>query len=421
MALRLDADECSFLAWDVDWLAREAGRAPVKVYHSDRTNFGLAPGAQVQTEEVVLADFLTDLREPAGDGPERHSYLRQLDVDVLRLDREAAAAERGEAEHDEAEQGKTEHDETGSEDRTRWQVDWLTEGQPAVRRNLWVGARGIRTNLHFDGVANVYVQVQGRKTVWLAPPQDLDRIYPYPADSVAHQTSRVDWRAIDAQEFPRAPEAALRSITLHPGDALHIPAFWWHELESEDVSVSVNIWWLPPLERCLVPGLLRRLVHLHGKHGVFAVDKVLRDTFRLDGPDWAQRAVTGLISAESDSIAAEPGAVLALLLLEAALARQVRLRLSPRPAAAAGARRPGSGAGGPNPAERQPGFPALIEAAAAKDLLGAEDASELLGLVRLADQGRAAVLADRAPDWAEGEPAATVRAGLELSRRLAAG
>jgi len=39
---------------------------------------------------------------------------------------------------------------------------------------------------------------------------------------------------------------------LKAGEFLFIPAFWWHEIESIDVAVSVNAWWKATFEQCFV-------------------------------------------------------------------------------------------------------------------------------------------------------------------------
>ena len=37
-----------------------------------------------------------------------------------------------------------------------------------------------------------------------------------------------------------------------------LPAFWWHQVVSNDVSVSVNFWWRAHVVDCLCPGLMRQ-------------------------------------------------------------------------------------------------------------------------------------------------------------------
>ena len=99
------------------------------------------------------------------------------------------------------------------------------------------------------------VQVVGRKTVWLAPPQLSSALYtvsqrnPSTNKEVPQlsNTSQVDVFAVDpSDEFPQfwkevVPEAM--TATLEPGDLLFFPPGWWHAFRSEDVSFSVSMWW----------------------------------------------------------------------------------------------------------------------------------------------------------------------------------
>ena len=66
--------------------------------------------------------------------------------------------------------------------------------------------------------------------------------------------SLVDFRAPDFGRFPRFREAMQRAIVveLEPGDALYLPSFWWHHVESSGVlNVMVNYWWSAPAARGL--------------------------------------------------------------------------------------------------------------------------------------------------------------------------
>ncbi|KAF9228721.1 Clavaminate synthase-like protein [Gyrodon lividus] len=134
--------------------------------------------------------------------------------------------------------------------------------------NAWLGPKGTISPAHTDPFFNCYVQVVGRKTVWLAPPNIAACMYPYdrsptgtdkshnPAanntNPLLSNTSRVDVfpgtpQAIEASQmaFPlfwkAVPDKAL-CVTLNPGDLLFFPPGWWHAMRSEDVSFSVSMW-----------------------------------------------------------------------------------------------------------------------------------------------------------------------------------
>jgi hypothetical protein len=51
--------------------------------------------------------------------------------------------------------------------------------------------------------------------------------------------------------------APCMEAILEPGDILFLPAFWWHNVISLDVSISVNYWWRPPVRDCLWPNFFR--------------------------------------------------------------------------------------------------------------------------------------------------------------------
>ncbi|TFK45986.1 Clavaminate synthase-like protein [Heliocybe sulcata] len=135
--------------------------------------------------------------------------------------------------------------------------------------NAWLGPAGTVSPAHTDPYYNLYAQVVGRKTVWLAPPGATASMYPYSAptsspavsgtdkesrnpavnniDPSLSNTSRVDVfaRAQSREEFPAFWENAVAqamAVTLEPGDLLFFPPGWWHAMRSDDVSFSVSMW-----------------------------------------------------------------------------------------------------------------------------------------------------------------------------------
>jgi len=129
--------------------------------------------------------------------------------------------------------------------------------------NIWLGPAGAISPAHTDPYFNCYAQVVGRKTVWLAPPEVTESMYPYAGKESNHpaanhtnpsmsNTSRVDVfpRSKEVEERSReehpafwaeASRAALCTV-LEPGDLLFFPPGWWHAMRSEETSFSVSMW-----------------------------------------------------------------------------------------------------------------------------------------------------------------------------------
>lgn len=113
-----------------------------------------------------------------------------------------------------------------------------------VAVNLWVGGAGTKSALHYDSMDNLLVQVEGRKRVMLFPPDEARNLYPALRARYPH-ISRANVFEGDSGRFPLLAKARQRSaeITLMPGNAIYLPPFWWHAVESLDPSSSVNFWW----------------------------------------------------------------------------------------------------------------------------------------------------------------------------------
>src|SRR5262249_21217772 len=111
----------------------------------------------------------------------------------------------------------------------------------------------------YDDTHNFFAQVTGSKTFYLFPPESLDALYPGPLNTGAQHLSSVDLFAPDFTRHPRAARLRYRTATVHAGEARVRPAFWWHQVVSNDLAVSVNFWWRPHVMDCLCPGFLRQL------------------------------------------------------------------------------------------------------------------------------------------------------------------
>ncbi|KAL5637460.1 hypothetical protein ACGC1H_004028 [Rhizoctonia solani] len=141
--------------------------------------------------------------------------------------------------------------------------------------NAWCGGKGANSPAHTDPYYNVYVQVVGFKSIWLAPPEASPGMYAFnPAFKSSDQdhnpdkpnreskregmmgnTSSIDVFALSAPDantgifktahplFYQHTLTLAQSAILKPGDALIIPPGWWHAMRGiGGGSFSVSFW-----------------------------------------------------------------------------------------------------------------------------------------------------------------------------------
>lgn len=116
-----------------------------------------------------------------------------------------------------------------------------------VAPTLWLSSAG-RVAPHSDIHDNVACVAGGRRRFTLFPPDQLENLYLGPLlDSPGGvPVSSVDGWDPDLQRHPRFAAAleAAQASTLSPGDAIFIPALWWHAVESlEALNLLINYWW----------------------------------------------------------------------------------------------------------------------------------------------------------------------------------
>jgi hypothetical protein len=135
--------------------------------------------------------------------------------------------------------------------------------------NFWIGDGGVVASAHYDSVYNVYLQYEGSKTFTLLPPSSVHmlqvhgRMHPYACQSrfanlttgqrfqrdsycitgpcVDNTTTGVCASSLDE---PIAPyRQRLLQYTLHPGDLLLIPPYWFHEVQTHSDALAISLWW----------------------------------------------------------------------------------------------------------------------------------------------------------------------------------
>jgi hypothetical protein len=117
----------------------------------------------------------------------------------------------------------------------------------SVRESIWIGNRTCIA-AHFDHIDNLACVVGGRRRFTMFPPEQIRNLYVGPLDltPAGQPITLVDVRNPDFERFPRYSEAlkVAEVAELGPGDAVYIPALWWHNVEALDnFNVLVNYWW----------------------------------------------------------------------------------------------------------------------------------------------------------------------------------
>jgi ribosomal protein L16 Arg81 hydroxylase len=107
---------------------------------------------------------------------------------------------------------------------------WFDDARLPYGSALWLGPAGTITPLHHDTSNILFCQIHGRKRVVLAPPWAEALL-----DTADGVYNRRGPQALADEEIPSI------DVVLAPGDALFIPAGWWHDVRALDVSVSLAI------------------------------------------------------------------------------------------------------------------------------------------------------------------------------------
>jgi hypothetical protein len=116
-----------------------------------------------------------------------------------------------------------------------------------IEPRIWLG-NAITVPAHFDDTNNIACVVAGRRRFTLFAPEQIVNLYIGPLDfaPTGAPISLVDFAAPDFERFPRFRQAREQALVaeLGPGDAIYIPALWWHHVQSLELcNILVNYWW----------------------------------------------------------------------------------------------------------------------------------------------------------------------------------
>ncbi|XP_017415056.1 lysine-specific demethylase JMJ31 isoform X3 [Vigna angularis] len=132
--------------------------------------------------------------------------------------------------------------------------------------NLWMNNAEARSSTHYDPHHNLLCIVSGCKRVVLWPPSASPSLYPMPIYGEASNHSSVSLENPDYSIYPRA-ECSMefaQKVVLQAGDALFIPEGWFHQVDSDDLTIAVNFWWRSNMMSCMLEHMdayyLRRIL-----------------------------------------------------------------------------------------------------------------------------------------------------------------
>ncbi|XP_059437813.1 lysine-specific demethylase JMJ31 isoform X2 [Corylus avellana] len=118
----------------------------------------------------------------------------------------------------------------------------ILERKPLASINLWMNNAEARSSTHYDPHHNLLCIVAGRKQVpcytqcqYMGRPQTIEFSMEY-----------------------------SQKVVLHAGDALFIPEGWFHQVDSDNLTIAVNFWWRSNVMTCMLEHMdayyLRRIL-----------------------------------------------------------------------------------------------------------------------------------------------------------------
>ena len=106
--------------------------------------------------------------------------------------------------------------------------------------NVWMGHNAVVAPCHYDSYHNVYAQIRGTKTFYMAPPTARTILKPYPFVHPSHAQCQV---RLTPSLLQNNGGLDIHVAVLQPGDVLYLPPLWFHEVVAgTEMSMSVNGW-----------------------------------------------------------------------------------------------------------------------------------------------------------------------------------
>ncbi|KAK2185720.1 hypothetical protein NP493_225g01040 [Ridgeia piscesae] len=108
---------------------------------------------------------------------------------------------------------------------------------------MWIARKGHYEYCHTDADDGFLVILSGQKQARLFG-CEVEPLYPNPKGTKGRTLqSQVDCDNPDLTKHPLFSTVTCHHCLLNQGDMLYIPAFWWHQITSTEMTISVNIFW----------------------------------------------------------------------------------------------------------------------------------------------------------------------------------
>ncbi|XP_039146607.1 jmjC domain-containing protein C isoform X2 [Dioscorea cayenensis subsp. rotundata] len=111
--------------------------------------------------------------------------------------------------------------------------------------NLWMNRARSKSSTHYDPHHNLLCIIAGCKQVVLWPPSasPLLQLMPIYGEASNHSDCNIDNPDLVGNATAQSRMEYAQKIILHAGDALFIPEGWFHQVDSDDLTIAVNFWW----------------------------------------------------------------------------------------------------------------------------------------------------------------------------------
>ncbi|AQL00139.1 2-oxoglutarate (2OG) and Fe(II)-dependent oxygenase superfamily protein [Zea mays] len=144
--------------------------------------------------------------------------------------------------------------------------------------NFWMNKGHLRSSTHYDPHHNLLCVVSGRKKVTLWPPSASPFLYPLPVYGEASNHSSVSVEEPDYSIYTRARymKEYSETVILNCSDVVFIPEGWYHQVDSDDLTIAVNFWWksrimtqmLEHMDAYYLRRIMSRYNHLRSAHRI---------------------------------------------------------------------------------------------------------------------------------------------------------